>query len=432
MIRTLLITTALAAATCMPAYAEIWSYEDCVEYARAHNITLRKSRLSEETSAATLDEAKGQWQPSLDFSTSHNLSNYPWAEGKKNTYNSSYGLNAGWTVWNGGQRENNIKRDKLQLEIDRLNTDDVMRSIETDLLQVYMNILYAKESVGICQEAVKLSHAQAERARQLMESGRISRVDYAQLQSQYEQDKYALVSAEGTYDTRRMELKKLLELGIDADVEIEEPKWTDEEILAALPSMTESYKLALQTDVKLQGLDLEKEGTAIDIAIAKSGKLPTISLNAGVGTGYTSSNGGFGTALKRSFGENIGLTLSVPIADNRKTKSAVARAKIREIDAQLDIEQRHTELSQLVENWFIDTRSAQSRFSAAQTQLEATTLSYDLTDERAKLGYLNTVELMTAHNDLINARLSLLQSKYMAMLGQKMIQFYREAKITLP
>lgn len=431
MIKTLLSTAALAAASLFPLHAEIWSYDDCVEYARTHNISLQKSRLTEETSAANLEESKAQWQPSLDFSTSQGLSNYPWGAGTKTSYNSSYGLNAGWTVWNGGQRENNIKRDRLQLQIDRMNTASVMRTLETDLLQVYFNILYARESIVICEEAVKLSEAQAERARQLMEAGKVSKVDYAQLKSQYEQDKYALVNAQGTYDTRRMELKKLLELGIETEIEVADTRWTDEQILAALPPMPESYSLALQTDAMLQGLNLEKEGTAIDVAIASATNKPTISLSAGIGTGYVSP-GNYGSGLKQSFGENIGVTLSLPIADRKKTSSAVARAKIREIDAQLDIEQRHTELSQQVENWFIDTRSAQSRFTAAQHQLEATTLSYELSDERFRLGLLEPVELMTAHNDLISARMSLLQAKYMAMLGQKMIEYYREAKITLP
>ena len=77
--------------------------------------------------------------------------------GNKNSYNSNYGLNAGWTVWNGGERENTIKRNKLQTQISSLNTEDMFRSLETDMLSVYMNILYAKESIAIYEEAVSLA-----------------------------------------------------------------------------------------------------------------------------------------------------------------------------------------------------------------------------------------------------------------------------------
>lgn len=424
---------AVVALVCAAGYAsgEVWTYTDCVDYARNHNISLLKTRLDERTADYNLEEAEAQWQPTLDFATSHGYSNYPWGNGAKNSYNSSYGLNAGWTVWNGGLRENTIKRDRVNAEISRLNTGDVLRTLQTDLLQVYINILYARESVGIYEEAARLSAAQADRARQLMEAGKVSRVDYAQLKSQAEQDNYAMVNARATYDTRRMELKKLLELGLDAEVEPADVVWTAEQVLAALPPMDESYTLALSTDLQLKGLDLEKDGAALDVAIAKAGNKPKISLTAGVGTGYSAPGISFGTAMKQSFGESVGLTLSVPIFDNKKTRAAVARAEVQRLNSQLDINQRHTDLAQLVENWYIDTRSAQARYTAAVEQLKAADLSNTLTNEKFELGYVDPIELMTAHNSLVEARHTVLQAKYMAMLGQKMIEFYRTATVTL-
>ncbi len=426
-----ILSTAIMLTATIASAQNSWTYADCVAYAREHNISLQKSRLKEETSAYDLEEAKAQWQPSLDFSTTHTLSNTPWADGNKNSYNSSYGLNAGWTVWNGGLRENTIRQSRLRTEIDRLDTGDIMRTLETDLLQVYMNILYAREAIDIYEEAVKVSEAQADRARQLMEAGKLSKVDYASLNSQYEQDKYSLVNARGTYDTRRMELKQLLELGIDDNISLADVEWTAEQVLAQLPPIDDSYRLALETDLRIRGLEMEKSSSDLDIAIAKAGRLPKISLNAGVGTGYFAPGGAFGTSLKQAWNENIGLTLAIPILDNKKTKTAVARAKVTRLGAELDIEKRRTDLAQTVENWYIDTRSAQSRFEAAETQLESAQLTEELTDERFRLGYVNTVELMNAHKAYIEARHTLLQAKYMAMLGQKMIEFYRNAKITL-
>lgn len=410
----------------------VWTYADCVSYAREHNISLQKSRLSEETSAYNLEEAKAQWQPTLDFATSHAYANYPWGEGNKNGYNSSYGLNAGWTVWNGGERENTIKRNRLQTEIDRLNTGHQLRTLETDLLQVYVNILYARESIGIYDEAAKVSEAQADRGQQLMEAGRMSRVDYAQLRSQAEQDRYAVVNARATYDTRRMELKQLLELGVDTDITPAPVEWNSAQVMAALPLITESCALARDTDLRIKGLELESEASEVDVAIARAGRSPRLTLNAGAGTGYAAPGGAFGTALKRGWNESLGLTLSIPILDNKKTKTAVARAKVQQMDAQLDIDQRLTELDQTVENWYIDTRSAQSRYTAAEQQLESARLTDELTNERFELGYVDTVELMTAHNSYVEAQHTLLQAKYMAMLGQKMIEFYRNATVTLP
>lgn len=422
----------MLALVAMSGTAGTWTYSDCVEYAREHNISLQKSRLTEESSEYSLEESKAQWQPTLDFATSHSVSNYPWSERTKNSYNSSYGLNAGWTVWNGGLRENSIKQSKLRTEINRLTTGDMMRTLETDLLQVYINILYAKESVRIYEEAAKVSLAQSERARQLMEAGKISKVDYAQLNAQYEQDHYALVNARSTYDSRRMELKQLLELGIDAEINLADVEWSAAQVLAELPPISESYQLAIDTDLRIKALEIEKSSSALDVAIAKAGYMPKISLNAGVGTGYYAPGKSFGSAMKQGWNESLGLTLSIPILDNKKAKTAVAQARVAQLDAQLDINQRQSDIAQIVENWYIDTRSAQSRYSAAETQLESARLSDELTNERFNLGYVNTVELMTAHNAYVEAQHTLLQAKYMAMLGQKMVEFYRNATVTLP
>lgn len=412
--------------------AREWSYSDCVEWAREHNISLQQSRLSEELSGYTLEESKAQWQPSLDFATSHNYSNAPWVNGNKNSYTSNYGINAGWTLWNGGIRENTIKRDRLQMDAAALNTDDMMRSLETDLLSVYINILYAGESISIYEEAAELSKAQAERARQLMEAGRVSKVDYAQLEAQYEQDRYALVNARGTYDTRRMELKRLLELGIEEDITPLNIEWNEEQVLAELPPIEESYRLAAATDVKLKALELQQESADADIAIAKGSRLPKISLNAGVGTGYFAPGDGFGTQMKQAFNESVGLTLSIPILDNKKSKTAIAKANVQRVNSILDIQSRYNDIAQTVESWYIDLRAAQSRYKAAEEQVKATTLSNDLVNEQFSLGLLNTVELLTAHNNMLEARHSLLQAKYMAMLGHKMIEFYRTATVTMP
>jgi outer membrane protein len=423
---------ALAVFVMTTAQAETWSYQDCLNYARQHNISLQKSKLNEQSSDYDLEAAQAQWQPTLDFATSQNYTNTPWANGSnKNVYASSYGLNAGWTVWDGGVRQNDIKSAKLKQSIDALATEDISRTLETDLLQVYINILYAKENIEIYKEAVALSEKQTERAKALMESGRLSKVDYAQLKAQLEQDNYALVNAQGTYDSRRMELKKLLELGISDDITLEDVNWTADEVLALLPTMESTYELAVGNDVQLQSLDLEKEDAEIAIKTAKAGKLPKISLNAGIGTSYISGGQSFASQIKHGVNENIGLSLSIPLLDNKKTKVAVAKANINSLNADLDKISRETELAQSVESWYIDARAAQARFAAAEEQVNAASISNDYVNEQFNVGLAVTVELMNAHNTLLEAKHSQLQAKYMAMLGKKMIGYYRTTKVDM-
>ena len=155
----------------------VWSFSECVDYARSHNISLQKTRLGEQTADYDLEASRAQWQPTLDFNTTHGYSNMPWSSGEKNTYNGQIGLDAGWSIWNGGERRKNIERNKLNAEKSRVDTEEALRTLDTDLLQVYLNIMYAREAISIYEETARLSGAQAERMRQLMEAGRASKVD---------------------------------------------------------------------------------------------------------------------------------------------------------------------------------------------------------------------------------------------------------------
>lgn len=410
-----------------------WSYGDCVEYARKHNISLQQSRLAVENSRLALEEAKAQYEPTLSASTTHGLTNAPWKSDDDNTsYAANVGLNAGWTIWNGGERSNTIRRKEIQTKIDAFSENSLMNTLEQNILNLYVNILYAKESIDISREAAEVSAAQAKRARQLMEGGTMSKVDYAQLAALAEQDRYGVVSAEAAYNTQRMELKRLLELKLDDDLALKEVEWSSEDVLMPLPDKNESYELALTVDDLLHADKLQLEASAYDEKIAKASGLPSLSLNAGVGTSYSSLGGGVGSQLKRSFNENVGLTVNVPILNQRRTKVAVAQAKIQQLNASLDVQSRENELSQAVESVYVDILSAQSRYEAGVAQVESARLSDELVSARFELGRVEPVELLTAHNNLTKARRELLQAKYMAMLGKKQLEFLRTNTVDMP
>lgn len=177
---------------------EGWTYRQCVDYANEHNINLRKLRLDKETNDATLEESKAQWHPSLDFATTQGFTNYLREQDNtdRNVYAGNYGLNASWTVFNGNVRRNQIKADELQLQAAQLGINDYEFTLKTEILTKYLNILYYKESVGIARQNLEVSNYQKERAKALAEAGKMSRVDYSQIESQYHSDKYNLTSAE--------------------------------------------------------------------------------------------------------------------------------------------------------------------------------------------------------------------------------------------
>lgn len=411
-----------------------WTYEECVAYAKSHNISLQQSVLTKQSGSYDLEAAKAQWFPTLDFSTSQGFVNYPRpADGiTKNSYTGQYGLNAGWTIYNGGKRENTIKQQELTEEVNSLAVEEIHNNLETEILVCYLQILYARDAIDIAKKTCEVSKAQKERAEQLMNAGKMSKVDYIQLESQYLTDEYNVVTAEGTYNTQKLALKKLLELGIDVDMELPGLEFDETQVLQPLPDKVTVYNTAIAWLPDVKSLSVEGDISDINVKIAKAGYAPTISLNGSVGTSNGSGTGySFGNQLLNGLNEQIGVTLSIPILDNKTNKTNVAKAKIEKMNTTLNYQSKLNDIAQTIESYYIEAQNAQAKYVSGKKQLQSAELTDELTNEQFKLGMVNTLDLLSSHNTLLSARQELLQSKYMAILNIKMLDFYQNKGITL-
>ena len=71
---------------------------------------------------------------------------------------------------------------------------------------------------------------------------------------------------------------------------------------------------------------------------AKGAFLPSLSMNAGLGTGHLSGTDyAFGSQVWNSFNESVGLTISIPIFSNRQYKTAYNKAKYAITTSQLEL-----------------------------------------------------------------------------------------------
>ena len=204
---------------------QTWSLEDCINYALEKNIQLQQNKISLQESEVDVKTAKAALFPSLSFNTGHNIVNRPYQENSatvsgteiissnnKTTYNGSYSLSAQWTLWNGGQRLNNIKQQKKNQEIAELTVAETENTLKEEITKLFLQILYADESVNINKGTLEVSKATYERAKELFNQGSISKADLAQLEAQVGNDQYQLVISESSLRNYKLQLKQMLEL----------------------------------------------------------------------------------------------------------------------------------------------------------------------------------------------------------------------------
>lgn len=436
--RTILLTLLIAVCTFTVALkaqeeSQKWTLRSCLDYAIENNIQLKKSRVNELSGLEDTERAKAQLFPSLSASVTQGYVNYPSSDvDKNNSYSGNYSINANWTVFDGGQRNKAIKQQKLQNEMDKLSTEQGEDDIQIAIVQTYMQVLYAMESVRINENTVETSKAQRDRAEELYKAGSISLVDFSQLESQYSTDKHQLVVAQTSLDNYKLQLKQLLELDITQDIELSLSDIEETWVLAPLPDKQVIYTTSLAVMPQIKSSELSLENAELEKQKAKASYWPTISMNAGVGTGHLSgTNYSFGNKIWNNFNESFGITIKIPIFTNRENKTAYNKAKLAIMTSQLELINSQKELLKTVEGIYLDATSAQSQYLSAKERLSYVQQSFKLTEEQFFLGMKNTLEMLTEKNNLLSAQQEVLQSKYMAIMSIQLLNIYQKKPVDL-
>lgn len=440
--RKILLTLALLPVAAM---AQTWSLQQCLDYATEHNITIQKNRLSEQDALEQLKQRKAALFPTLSFSMSQSLGYRPFQEAtvivqngmatstnNKLTENGSYGLNANWTIWDGGINRKNIQAQKVQTEISEVQTDQSLKTIQEKIAHLYVQILYTIEAKRVNEQLAATAKQQLERGQERLKVGDLAKADVAQLESQYATAQYDVVNAESQVAGYKRQLKELLQLDITQPFDVSADEMDDSRALAPIPSKMEVFEQALVSRPEIRAAELQQDAADVQLNIAKRGYYPTISMNAGIGDShYSASDDNIGRQLKLNLNGSIGLGVSVPIFDQRRNRTAVNRAKIAKTSAALDLQDKRTTLGSTIENLWLEATTSQQRFISADAALKSMETNYELINEQFKEGLKNIVDLLQARDNLLKAEQNKLQSKYTTILNTQLLKFYQGGLIEI-
>ena len=415
-----------------------WTLQDCIDYAMANNITLQKSKLQKESATEDLKGAKAALLPTLSASTNQSLGYQPWKDtgmayvtnGTVNTkvdktsYNGSYSLSGQWTVWNGNRNINTVKLDQFSEEQAELQAQETANSIQERIAQIYSQILYLAENVKVNEQMLETSLKNEERGQEMVNVGKMSKADLAQLSAQRANDEYSIVEAKSQLMNYKLQLKQLLEITDEERFQVAIPKIGDDLILQTV------YEQALLSRPEIERLQLAIKSSDVSVSIAKAGWMPSVNLTGGITTSTNSLSGtDWGSQIKSNVNTSLGVGVTMPIYDGRSTKTAVNKAKISQLQAQLNLQDQQKTLYSDIQQYWLNAWTNQQKYQAAKSSVESAQQSYDLLSEQFRLGLKNIVELMTGKDNLLSAQQNQLQSKYLALYNQQMLEFYQSGEI---
>ena len=413
-----------------------WTLEDCIRWAKQENVTVKRGRVNVEQQRIAIEEARSNRLPTVSFSTSQGVSYQPFRANSlsvngsqvttnvhKAGYSGNYGLSASMPLYDGGQIKNNIKLQELNSQIAELAVHQTLLSIEENITKLYVQILYAQESLKMDDEQIALAQQQLDRAKALFKAGMLNKADVSQMESQLANDQYQKVADETSLADYKLQLKQIMELDGDYDLVLADPVLASE-VLAPLPSKVDVYQSALTYRPEIRSSQLAIDRSDLDVKIAEAQGKPSINANAGINTSNNTGGGNMFTQLKDQWNNSLGVSLNLPVWDHGKTKNAVARAKLERETAELDLIDTQKSLWKTIENYWLQAYSSQQRYIAAKAKADAARTSYELTSEQFRLGLKNIIELTTDKTTYSASQQQMLQAKYMALLNIAMLHYY--------
>ena len=421
-----------------------WSLQDCIDYAMENNITPKTSKLQKQSATEDLKGAKAALLPTVSASTNQSVGYQPWKDSgiatvtngtvntkvDKTSYNGSYSLSGQWTVWNGGRNTNTIKLDQIAEQQAELSAQETANSIQERIAQIFTQILYLDENVKVNEQTLETSLKNEERGREMVNVGKMSKADLAQLSAQRANDEYSIVEVRSQLENYKLQLKQLLEITDETPFDVAVPEISDEQILAEIPGLQTVYEQALLTRPEIERSQLAIKSSDVSLSLAKAGWMPNVSVNGGLSTSTNSlSNMGWGSQFKSNVNSSLGLGVSMPIYDGRSTKTSVNKAKIQQLQAQLDLQDQQKTLYSDIQQFWLNAWTNQQKYQAAKSSVESAQQSYDLLSEQFRLGLKNIVELMSGKDKLLSSQQNQLQSKYQTLYNQQMLQFYAKGEM---
>ena len=439
-----------------------WTLNKCIEYAYENNIQIKQNELSNKINQLEIKQLKSNRIPSLNASDNHgfNLGDDPF-----NT--NTFSINSSITLYNGNQNNNSIKQTELNYEAGKYNIQETKNSISLSIADAYLEIIFYTEQIKTAKSQLESTIEELNNTKNKVDAGMLPVSNYLQLEAQKYSEELTVTNTENQLRIAKVNLMQLMELPIKDDFEIIIPEINIEDQYKNLSQSIENiYQSALTTRPEVQNAILNTQSYELGIKIAKAEQLPKLTLNASIGTQFSSLNettsyAGLETVTvgylesdpteyvvdqqplvtysdypffdqyNDNLYETVSFNLSIPIFNNYQAKTSIAKSKINFQSSQLDLISTKNTLRKNIEQAYTDLLAAKKEYDANLKLLESYQKSYEDASKKFNAGMINSVDFLIEKTNLINAENSLLQSKYNLIFKNMILDHYQGNPITL-
>lgn len=454
-----------------------WTLEKCIEYANNQNIQIKQNLLTNDLIKENISQIKANRIPSLNAGAGQSLT---WGASmdpvsgdyqNENYSSNNFNLSSSLTLFNGLKNSKSIKQGEINYQAAEYKTKEIRENISLQITNAYLNILYANENLKNSLEQIKTTEQQLSRTEIMVDAGMLPESDLLEMKAQYSTDKLSQTNAENQLAITKVILMQLIELPLDDNFKILKPD-IDNLLLKAgvnFENPENIYSKALKLKPEIKNALLNTKSKDMEIDIAKSSLYPRLTLNGSLTSRYSSARKLYDVSsfsqevevgylqndpsqlvmamhqyntmtpkdycffdqINDNFFQSLSLSLSIPIFNNRQTKSSISRAKINKEISVLEEENVKNDLRKKIEQSWLDVKAAQKEYLANKEQYASLKKSYNNTLEKFNIGMLNSVDFLINKTKFIKAENSLLNAKFTYVFKVKILEFYSGKPLSL-
>ena len=439
--KTTVIITAIAAILTTGAAnaAEGWTLDKCIEYAIENNIQIRQSDIAAQSRDVDYNTARNNRLPGVSAGASQG-----WSFGRSitadntyantNTASTSFNIGADVTLFAGRRITNNIQLAELSLEAAKSDLERIKDDVRVQVAQAFIQIVYNRSILDVALGQVSIDSMQVERLTALAAIGKASNAEVASQKATLAQSRLSVTQAQNNLKLSILTLTQLLELPSPEGFDIIQPG-TDQ-LEFSIPDCPESIyddALGIKPAIKSEEIRLEQAGKSIDIA--KAGFYPSLSLSAGAGTGYYTSSkypsDSFGKQMKNNFGQNIGLSLNIPIFSRNSNRNSVRSAQLGRMNQEMQLDNVKKNLYKEIQQAYYNAVASKSRYESSQEVETSAQESFELVQAKYEGGKASITEFNESKNRLVTAQADVIKYRYEYLFNAALLEFYRNSSFEL-
>ena len=415
-----------------PDSVRAMTLKDCMEYAISNSTKTRISQANVgDAQIARRDAILSALTPQVTAGASAGYNFGRNIDPQTNTYfnttsfSNGYSINAGIDLFNGFQAVNNMRISKTSLAISKSEQEQTEADICLAVMEAYYNVVYYSRLCQLFEEQVVTAKASLDKMRRQEEIGQKSRADVIQLEADLADREYDLANTRQMYGEQMMTLSDLMFFPMDEQLVVDTVM---PEPTINVQSEDEIVSFALGNDPAVRIAGMKAENARIELSTARWKLLPKLSASAGWSSAYFSYKGvpaeSFKSQIRNNGGEDISVSLSIPIFNRLQGHSEVSRKKNSYVKATAELEQKNRETESAVRKAYNDCNTAMATYVQSCKKTEIQQEAYQLNLKRMEQGLISGLEYQTAVNNYLKAKSDNMNSLFKYLIKQSVLKYY--------